>query len=119
MRDLLEKLEGLSVFEELGDMRELFESFSNKKYDEVITRAISDFMQGAVDDANAAKAKVNDPAMVLLHIAEVVSKCVVSMAFMYQVTKKPAKLKAATARLDKLPRAIRDAARVEGFGPVK
>lgn len=102
-----------------AELKKLFESFQNEKYDRVITSALDEYLKGIIENANAAKAKVDEPMMVVLHLAEIVSKCVVIMAFMYQVTKKSAKLKAVTGRLDKLPGVMRAAARVKGFGPMK
>jgi hypothetical protein len=95
------------------------ESFKNKKYDDVIKRSIIDFMDSIIKSAQTAKQQVDDPALVTYNIADIVMRCTVAMAFMYQVTNKSSKLKAVTARLDKLPGAIRDAVRVKGFGPVK
>lgn len=68
---------------------------------------------------NKALESIDDPIVVGVNIAEIVSRCTVALAFMYQVTKKSSKLKAVTARLDKLPSAIRDAVRIKGFGKVE
>ena len=108
MKDLIESAEA-----------RIEESFSNGKYDDVIEGALDRFLSQIIDDAKTAQSKIGDPMMVALYVAEIVSKCTVILSFMYQVTKKSAKLKAATGRLDKLPGAIRAAARVKGFGKVE
>lgn len=108
MRELLKKLE--EVVENMTESR---------PYDSVIEGTFSDYMDEIIKNANDAKSKLGDPLMVGLHVAEIVSKCVVILSFMYQSTKKSTKLKAVTGRLDKLPTEIRNAVRETGFDKLK
>ena len=116
MRNLLDKLEGVAVISKEPELKAFFESLKEKTYDKGVQDTLTDFLGGIVESVNAAKAKIDNPMIVGLYVAEIVSRCVVIMSFMYQTTKKSAKLRSVTGRLDKIPSAIRQAVRVEGFG---
>lgn len=100
-------------------MRKLLEELQEGKagsYDDEMADIVGMHLKDIPESVKAAINKKEDPMIVGLALADALSRIVLILGLIHSSTKNSQKLKAANAKLDKIPTLIRQAVRVNGFG---
>ena len=99
-------------------MKKLIEELMEEagSYDDEMSDIVGMHLKDIPNSVSLAIKNKENPMIVGLHLADVLSRIVLILGLIHSSAKKSQKLKQANAKLDKIPSLIRQAVRVKGFG---